>query len=202
MNEFENTKKSKHSVNNILFWSVGIILILTMISNWLVSGIFAKYIVTETYADAAIVAGASGQLKLLEHEASLENGEYKLNQAKEVTGNTYEKVIPGVDIAKDPFIRLDIDSKFTYELYVKVIKSNPFPDTVTYSLTEDWELVDEANGIYKYKKAINAQPSDTIKILKNDKLYVSEHYVGKDKDGKNLEFSLTFEAWLVQTGMN
>lgn len=202
MNEFENTKKSKHSVNNILFWSVGILLIVTMLSSWFVSGLFAKYIVTETYADAAIVAGASGQLKLLEHEASLENGEYKLNQAKEVTGNTYEKVIPGVDIAKDPFIKLDIDSKFTYELYVKVIKSNPFPDTVTYELTEDWELVDEVNGIYKYKKAINAQPSDTIKILKNDKLYVSEHYVGKDKDGKNLEFSLTFEAWLVQTGMN
>lgn len=197
MGKSEYTNKSKNSVNRIMFWAVGIILILTMLSNWFVCGLFAKYIVSETYADAAIVAGASGQIKLLEHEADLENGEYKLNKNKEVTGNTYEKVIPGVDIAKDPFIVLDIDSKFTYELYVKVIKSNPFPDTVTYELTEDWELVDSVNGIYKYKKALNAQTSTTIKILKDDKLYVSEHYVGNAQ-----EFTLTFSAWLVQTGMN
>ena len=193
MNRIKYDKKSQHSVYNIIFRAVGILLTLTMLSLWLVSGIFAKYVIAYPYSDAANVAGTGAHILLLEHEASLENGIYTLDTSEEVTANTYEKVIPGVDIAKDPFIRLNIDSAVQYELYIKVIESNPFPDTVTYDLTDDWEPVAGSTGVYKYKNVLNTQTTDTIKILKNDKLTVSEHYVGNSQT-----FTLGFSAWLVQ----
>lgn len=200
MDRSKYDKKSQHSFINIIVWSVGILLMLTMLSGWFVNGVFAKYVIGDSYSDSAHVAGANAQLELLEHEANLNGGIYELNENKEVTKNTYEKVIPGVDIAKDPFIRLDIDdSEIAYELYIQVTESNPFPATVTYDLTEDWELVDEVSGIYKYKNVFEAGTpyDDEIKILKNDKLYVSEHYVGSLQ-----EFTLTFKAWLRQANSN
>lgn len=202
MERNKHIKKSKHSVHNIKFWSVGSLLIITTLSVWLVSGLFAKYVITDTYADSASVAPAGSNIELWEHEANLENGIYVLNEGVTKNTNEYKKVLPGVDIAKDPFIRLNLNSDVTYELYIKVVESNPFPDTVTYTLTDDWELFDADNGIYKYKNVLNTQFNGTIKILKDDKLYVSEHYVGKDKDGNNQEFTLAFSAWLEQSGMN
>lgn len=196
MDRSKYDKKAQHSMINILFWAVGILLLLTLISVHLVSGTFAKYVIGGDYSDSAHVASMDGQLVLLEHRANLENGEYKLDETEEVTENKYNFVIPGVDIAKDPFIKLDIDTEGTYELYIKVLESDSFPSTVTYSLTADWELVDAENGVYKYKSVFSTNTSDTIKILKNDKLYVSEHYVGNSQ-----EFTLSFRAWLVQTGI-
>lgn len=198
MDRSKYDKKSQFTAQNILFWTVGILLVLTLISTRLAGGLFAKYVVSDFYSDSARVAVAGGSIELWEHEANLKNGVYELDEDEEVTENTYEKVIPGVDIAKDPFIRVSIDdTEVTYELYIKVIESDPFPATVTYELTEDWELVDEANGIYKYKNIIDTESSDEIKILKGDKLYVSEHYVGNSQ-----EFSLSFNAWLVNADTN
>lgn len=197
MDRIKYNKKSRHPVYSIMFWAVGILLFLTLLSAHFAGGIFAKYMVGDNYSDSAQVAGTNSQLTLLEHEASLDNGVYKLNNSKEVTGNTYDKVIPGVDIAKDPFIRLEIDSTITYEMYIKVKESEAFPDTVTYELTDDWELIDPVNGVYKYKYVLNTQMNGEIKILKGDKLYVSEHYVGNAQT-----FTLTFSAWLVQTAIN
>ena len=198
MNRKKHTKKSQRATHNVMYWGVGILLVLTLLSTWLVSGLFAKYVISGHIMDSATVAKTGiGTMELLEHEAKLDNGIYLLDEKKEVTENTYNRVIPGVDIAKDPFVKLDIDSDVTYELYIKVVKSTSFPDTVTFELTEDWIEIDATNGIYKYKNVFDTQFKGTIKILKNDKLIVSEHYVGNSTD-----FTLTFSAWLVQVGTN
>ncbi|MCH5192188.1 MAG: hypothetical protein J1F23_08505 [Oscillospiraceae bacterium] len=199
MDRGKNIKKSQHSVHNVLFWAVGSLLILTMLSTWIVSGTYAKYVISSYMLDSAKVAKTGiGSMELLEHEAELNNGIYTLTK-NEVTKNTYDRVIPGVDIAKDPFIRLDIASDVTFELYIKVVKSNPFPDTVTYELTDDWIEIDATNGIYKYKDAFEAGTpfKGEIGILENDELIVSEHYVCDIKT-----FTLTFSAWLVQVGVD
>ena len=192
-------KKSQFTIHNILFWTVGIILTLTMFSTCMVSNLYAKYVVEHSYTDSARVA-AGGEINIYEHEPKLENGIYVLNESIKTTAYTYRKVIPGVDIAKDPIIELKLDkSEVDYELFVQVTESDFFPETVTYELTNTWELFDEDKNIYKYKGIFDAgTPYSEIHILKDDKLYVSEYYVGKDKDGNDLEFSLTFKAWLRQ----
>ena len=200
MNGSKYGKKSQFTTQNILVWIVGILLMLTMISTWLLSNLFAKYVGNDADSDSARVA-AGGQIELWEHEAELKNGIYVLNETKKFEGNTYEKTIPGVDIAKDPRISLDLEyAEVDYELYVKVTESDYFPATVTYELTDNWKVYDESKGIYKYKGYFDAGTPDIddIQILKDDTLYVSEHYVGKDQDGNDQQFSLTFTAWLKQ----
>lgn len=187
-------KSSQQSVSNIMFWAVGILLVFTMLSVWFVCGLYAKYVVTDSASDSARVAEGS-DFELWEHKATLVNGIYVLDEEEKVLENAYEKVIPGVDIAKDPFITIDAELEVSYQLYIRVIESAYFPENVTYELTEDWELVNKTLNIYKYKYVFDAgsKYKDEIQILKNDKLYVGEHYVGEGK-----EFSLAFDAWMRQ----
>lgn len=199
MDRSKSGNKSQLTAGNILYWSVGILFILTMLSTWLASNLFAKYIVNDSASDSAHVA-AGGEIELYEHEPILKNGVYELDLDSKVTGYTYKKVIPGVDIAKDPFVKLNFKAEVDYELYMQVTKSEYFPETVTYKITDDWVLINEDKGIYRYKVYLDAATLHDveIKILLNDKLYVSEHYVGRDQNGKDQEFSLKFDAWLKQ----
>ena len=201
----EYEKSARFSFNGVLYRIVGILLMLTLLTTCMLSRLHAKYIVYDSRYDSARVASAGiGKLELWEHEAkeTAENsGVYELDNKKTVTKNEYKKVLPGVDIPKDPYIELEISgSEVSYELYVKVVKSTPFPDSVTFALTNDWELVDSADGIYKYKsvfEAGTAYQGVKIQILKDNKLYVSELY-----DGKSQNFSLTFSAYLMQVHTN
>ena len=191
-------KQTKNrSVGRLVYLTVGILLTLTLFTIWSLSGLYAKYVTSDTRSDSAHVAGAGiVKLELWEHEANLNNGVYVLNKNKEVDENTYDTVIPGVDIDKDPFIKLELDdSQVAYELYLNVTESN-FPATVTYKLLGQWKLMSEQNGtsVYRYTGKI---ASGTIKILQEDKLYVSEKYVGNGQT-----FSLTFSAYLQQAGAN
>ena len=197
-------RRDKHakkiSVGRLVYLTVGILLTLTLFTTWSLSGLYAKYVVSGNRYDSAHVAGTgSVNLELREHEARLENGVYVLNKNKEVDENTYDTVIPGVDIAKDPFIKLELDnSRVDYELYLNVTESN-VPATVTYKLLKEWEFVSKQNGtsVYRYKGTIASNFNDTISILQENKLYVSEKYAGNGQT-----FSLTFSAYLQQADAN
>ena len=202
MKQGKYAKNAQLSIGKILYLAVGALLILTMLSTWMFSGLLAKYVVSDKYPDSARVASSGvGTWELQEHEAkeTYENsGIYELLTDKDpVKGNEYEKVLPGVDIPKDPFIKMGLkDTELPYELYLEVTEKN-LPDTVTYELTDDWIFVSKAGGVYKYKYKyafdVGTTYSGEIKILKNDKLYVSEHYVGNGS-----VFSLSFDAYLIQ----
>ena len=168
---------------------------------WLLSGMYAKY-VTSDKKDAAAHVASTGveQFALLEHKATLQSGVYVLG-SEEVTKNAYDRVIPGVDIEKDPFVRLKLQgAEVDFELYLQVTESVYFPQYVTYELTAEWEVVDADNGIYKYTGYFDAgtQYDKTIQILKENKLYVSEHYDADTEAENGKTFALTFEAWLRQ----
>ena len=196
----ETNMRSGHT---ILYWMAGVLLILTLTSACLLCGLLAKYTVRGSASDDARVA-KGGSVELWEHKAELDEGVYELTDTK-VQSNAYDKVLPGVDIPKDPYIITDlVDSEVDYELYLKVIKSDNFPATVTFDLTDDWDVYDIKNGIYKYKgnlEQFREEKEDEDKIIwiiKGNKLYVSEHFVGDDGKTEPETFSLTFQAWLKQ----
>ena len=200
-----NTKNPHRSVGGILYRTVGVLLVLTLLSIWLVSGLFAKYVTSGNDSDSAHVAGTGiVTFDVVEHKAEetgTNSGVYRLlsGEQNEVKGNLYSKVLPGVDIPKDPFVKLKlVNAEVAYTLYLQVTESNPFPEYVTYELNKTlWECIDEKNGVYQYKGAIEAGTNSyTIEILKDNMLYVSEHYVGNGK------FSLTFSAYLMQAKTN
>lgn len=193
------TNTRRLSSRDILLLMISALLLLTLLSSWYVCDIYAKYIVSEHSLSSARVAKTGvGKLELWESNATLESGIYVLDEDDPVKENTYDHVIPGVDIAKDPYVLIKLDkSEVDYQLYIKVVKSDPFPEYVTYDLTEDWEPVAGQENVYRYKKYFDADAGTSdwkIPILKNDKLYVSEHYSG----GEIPEFTLTFNVWLAQ----
>ena len=192
------TAKPRLSLHTIIFRAAAGLFCLMMLSVYLVCGMFAKYVVSGGIDDSAHVQGGAGIINVLEHEAmetGNNSGMYMLDQSQEVPANTYHKVLPGVDIPKDPFIRLTGLTDTVCELYVQVTESEDFPESVSYVLDTDvWENL--GDGVYKYLIDIDSSVTDDIYILQNNQLNVGEHYVG------NGGFTLTFSAWLVQKGEN
>lgn len=196
----KHLKKQKVSVHNVMYRTVGILIVLTLFSTWLLYGFYAKYTVSGDTGDSARVAKGV-DIKVLEHEVELitdkteavENDRvYKLNEKNEVEKFTYSVVLPGVDLPKDPFIKIEGVPEVTYELYITVDDSK-LPDTVTYEIdTEKWTEPPEGSKTYKYKGVIDSNfDGKKIYILKNNEIKVSEKY-------SETNFSLAFEAKLVQ----
>lgn len=163
-------KLFKQSSRRALYWVVCILLVLTVLTSWSVSGVYAKYVDSASATDYAGVAHMGiPKFELLEHKSidisdeldkivGAENNYrslYELDFTTTVLNNSYEKVIPGIDIPKDPFINLVLqNNEVNYELYIKVEESENFPEYVMYALTDDWEKADENKdqtaGLYKY----------------------------------------------------
>ena len=186
---------ASRSFGRVIYWIAGALLTLTLFSIWLVSGMYAKYTAVAPAGVNSARVAKTLRMELLEHGADYAGGIYTLNE-DEVPGMLYDKVIPGVDIPKDPFIRLSGTSEVDFWLYVEVVPSKNFPKTVTYELTDKWEEVEGKENVYRYKDVIDSGTYDGEEIfcylLKDNKLVVSERYPGKDG------FSLTFKVWLEQ----
>ena len=218
MYQGKHAKKISVSFGSVLYWTVGSLLVLTMLSVWLTSGLFAKYIVSDTVGDTARVA-AAGTVDIWEHKAeeTYENsGVYELlkedsiEEEDLVKKNEYEKVLPGVDIPKDPFVTVDLSmAEVDYYLYLEITESADFPkDEVKYNVRSEWKLVsgEDANPkVYVYVGNGNSPrvfdcgnkygyENDTIWILDGNKLEIKEHYFGGGTDG----FGLAFSAYIRQ----
>lgn len=199
MGETNRQNRRRDSGHGILYWMGCVLLVLSLASTCFLCGLLAKYTTQSSGGDSARVA-KGGNIVLWEHKANLENGIYVLDESKNVRSNTYDKVIPGVDIAKDPYIQTSLaGSEVDYKLYLKVTKSDAFPDTVTFDLTSDWEY-DKEKDVYLYTGNLERfrEEDGKIQVLKDNKLKVSEHFIGDDGKTKPQSFSLTFQAWIVQ----
>ena len=93
-------------------------LVLTLLSTWLVSGMLAKYTTSSNNSVGARVAGMAN-VELHEHKAELQNGVYILDANEVVDSNVYDTVLPGVDIPKDAYIQLDGKNEVSCSLYIR-----------------------------------------------------------------------------------
>lgn len=112
------------------------------------------------------------------------------------------KIIPGVDIEKDPKVTVKANSEACW-LFVKVEQTGTFvKDKVTYSVmtgTDDWTALPGVDGVY-YRE-VDAVTSDTsFDILENNKVTVSETLTKADVNAITAEDQpkLTFTAYAVQ----
>lgn len=93
----------------------------------------------------------------------------------ETTGTEY-KMIPGVDISKDPKVTVKSGSEACW-LFVKVEKSANFDTYMTYEMDSKWTALDETNypGVYYYNgtdlnslltadKAFNVLKDNKVKV--------------------------------------
>ena len=122
----------------------------------------------------------------------------------ETTGNSY-KIIPGVDIAKDPKVTVLSGSEDCW-LFVKVEETAwPTPREtdgtrkVKYTIANGWTKLTGVEGVNDvYYRQVSASTSNTeFSVLANDKVSVSENLT---KSEANLITTpkLTFTAYAVQ----
>lgn len=116
---------------------------------------------------------------------------------KETTGNDY-KIIPGVDIEKDPKVTVKANSEACW-LFVKVEEEGTF-DKVTYSIAKDWTQGDgkkiPANVYYR---EVNAATTDQeFYVLEDNKVTVSENLTKEDIKNITIPSKLTFTAYASQ----
>ena len=112
------------------------------------------------------------------------------------------KIIPGVDLPKDPTVTVKAGSEACW-LFVKVEESGTFvKDKVTYSIDDTvWTKLTATDGVY-YKKIDTLTAANTdYNILKNKKVTVSSELtkgeinsIATDKASP----TLTFTAYAVQ----
>lgn len=114
----------------------------------------------------------------------------------ETTGEDY-KIIPGVDIAKDPKVTVEADSEACW-LFVKVDEVGTFvADKVTYSVADGWTALTGQPGVY-YRE-VGAVTADTdFYVLKDNVVKVSDTLTKEDIKDITTRPTLTFTAYAVQ----
>ena len=131
-------------------------------------------------------------------------GDININLA-ETTGTDY-KIIPGVNISKDPKVTVTAGSEACW-LFVKVKEEN-WNNKVSYSIADGWTKGDGTsipqNVYYREVEAANAKAGVSYYILKGDTTYangvvtVSDTLTKEDIKGITTNPTLTFTAHAVQ----
>ena len=114
--------------------------------------------------------------------------------------NQQAKIIPGVNIDKDPKVTVKKDSEACW-LFVKVEEEGTFvANKVTYSIADGWTKGDGTNiPANVYYRAVDAVTNDTdFAVLKDNKIYVSEELSKSDIQSITVQPTLTFTAYAVQ----
>lgn len=122
-------------------------------------------------------------------------GDININ-LEETTGSSY-KIIPGVDIAKDPKVTVKANSEACW-LFVKVEETGTFVDgKVTYSVADGWTALTGQPGVY-YRE-VGAVTADTdFYVLKDNVVKVSDTLTKEDIKDIPTGPTLTFTAYAVQ----
>lgn len=115
------------------------------------------------------------------------------------------KMVPGVDIEKDPKVTVEGGSEACY-VFVKVEKSSNLDSFISYAIASGWTQGDGAEGGIPtdvYYRAVAASADDQVfSVLANDKVTTKGTVTKSMMDGLNqpnaTQPSLTFTAYAIQ----
>lgn len=127
-------------------------------------------------------------------------GDINIELTETKPDNRQAKIIPGVDIEKDPKVTVKANSEACW-LFVKVEEEGTFvANKVTYSIADGWTKGDGTNiPANVYYRAVDAVTNDTdFAVLKDNKIYVSEELSKSDIQSISAQPKLTFTAYAVQ----
>ena len=109
---------------------------------------------------------------------------------------TEYKIVPGVDIAKDPKVTVKANSEACW-LFVKIEESANWPGELTYAVATGWEEL-EGGVYYREVDAETAKAGHEYPVLEGDKVTVSENLTKSKLQQLTPNPTLTFTAYAVQ----
>lgn len=170
------------------------------------TGAYAKYVVDQTITGVASITAKLGSVQVLESEAVPNAlGEYTLNTALAVTENTYNIVIPGLDIPKDPYVVIQNKTEVPVYIFVEVVDQLSGSE-LTFAIDDDcWLELPDVQGahdgtVYVYttdKSSAAAAVADPgrINILKGRQVTVGQELL----HGLTENLGLSFYATITDT---
>lgn len=127
-------------------------------------------------------------------------GDINIELTETKPDNRQAKIIPGVDIEKDPKVTVKANSEACW-LFVKVEEEGTFvANKVTYSIADGWKQGDGTNipaNVY-YREVDAATTDQEFNVLKDNKVTVSENLTKEDIKDITTQPTLTFTAYAVQ----
>lgn len=115
---------------------------------------------------------------------------------QETTGESY-KIVPGVDIRKDPKVTVKANSEDCW-LFVKVAASGTFVEgKVTYAVAEGWTALTGNGGVY-YRAVSSGTADQSFSVLAGDQIIVSKDLTKDEIKSITANPTLTFTAYAVQ----
>ena len=127
-------------------------------------------------------------------------GDINITLTETKPANRQAKIIPGVDIEKDPKVTVKADSEACW-LFVEVKEEGTFvANKVTYSVDDGWTKGDGTKIPENvYYRAVDAVTTDTdFAVLKDNKICVSEELTKSDIQSITTQPTLSFTAYAVQ----
>lgn len=196
--------KSHPSVLQCLYIAVFALFVLTILSTHLVCGLYARYTISDTDQQGARVATMTG-ITLKEVSVSVIDDideqvtNHRIYQFGTGTQNgfAYEYVVPGVDIPKNPYISTDGKNEVPCYIYLEIAED--LPDTVTYSIREEWTEMEGITGrhggtMYYYRNVIKAnEKCEKLEIIENNLIYVSQYFKAENS------FEMNLYGYMIQT---
>lgn len=168
-----------------------LLILLTLVLLALTSVAVGKYKKTVPAVTGTVEFDASLATSIAVKESAVKrqpDGTYELLESTSA-GNTYV-LIPGVDIPKDP--RIVITGKTPIPAYLYLSVTDTTNAAITYDLHDHWLA---QNGSYVYSTdGTNPTPvttDQTIDILKDDKVYVSQKLRSQTPEKGLLQFHVT-----------
>lgn len=170
------------------------------------TGVYAKYVMEQPITGTASITAKLGSVQVLESEAVPNAlGEYTLNTALAVTENTYNIVIPGLDIPKDPYVVIHDKTEVPVYIFVEVVNKLSGSE-LTFAIDDDYWLeltgFQGANGgtVYVYttnKTSAAAAVADPgrINILDGKQVTVGQELL----HGLTENLGLSFYATITDT---
>ena len=122
------------------------------------------------------------------------------------TETTEFKIVPGVDIAKNPVATVKANSENCY-LFVELTEENwpAFTETgsstrkVKYEIAKDWTKLKSENGVYVYYREVTKNDTDQhFSVLQGDKVTVSSTLTKKEANDIQKAPKLTVAVYAVQ----
>ena len=185
--------KNRRNVSNK---TVAILLALVLAIGCAVGGTLA-WLISKTKPVVNTFTYGDINIDLYEHEYNA--SENKLGKSEVPKVDNY-KIIPGVDLPKDPTVEVKANSEACW-LFVKVEEQGTFvADKVTYGIADGWRKGD-GKGIPQnvYYREVGAVTDDTpFNVLKDNQVIVSDTLTKEDIKGITPNPTLTFTAYAVQ----
>ena len=86
--------------------------------------------------------------------------------------NKIAKMVPGIDIAKDPTVKVLADSEVCW-VFVKIEESANFDDFMTYEVDTAWTALSGVDGVY-YCEVADTDSDQSFAVLKNNQVAVKD----------------------------